>query len=157
MYHDYEFKEGDPDYDCFGKLIDLETEKEIEEMDVDIISSMFELHKDLPPLPEVLFDSGFILPKNERKIGHVDAIWQYESDEKGDRTAKYSRESWDTMWNRSDHYHIDVEYNVKDDLTATYVYRMCEQDYGRRKTHEKRCSVIKNGNTIIEYTKSFPK
>ena len=80
MYHNYEFKDGDPDYDCFSKLIHLETKEELEDMDVDIISSMFELHKDLPPLPEVLFDNGFILPKNERRIGDVDAIWEYESD-----------------------------------------------------------------------------
>ena len=118
---------------------------------------MFELHKDLSSLPEVLFDHGFTLPKNERRIGDADAIWEYRSDEKGDRTVKYSRKSWDTMWNRSNHYHIDVEYHVGEFLTATYSYRMCEQNYGRIKTHEKSCSLTKNGNTIIAYTKSFPK
>ena len=152
IYRHLKFNENDPDYTCFNGLMKLYNDKELEELDAHVIISMFELHRNIRSLPETLFENGFILPKNDRGIGGDEALW--ENNKEGTRSLSFKRESWDTMWNRSDHYHIDIEYTT-DELQASYSYQRCEHDYGRDKTHEKRCKLILNGKTIIECSKKI--
>lgn len=157
-FQDFEFEEDDPDFDCLKQLIDFEESKELARIDVEVISSMFELHRELPSLLQTLFRKGFILQKNEvMPFGDQDAIWEYKNDDKEMRILKYAERMWDTMWNRSDHHHIDIEYRVGNHLIAEYQYRNCVEDYGRIKTHEKHCSLKKNGKIILKFTKSFLK
>jgi len=153
---DYEFEENDPDFDCLKQLVEMEEKGELAEIDVAVISSMFELHKELPSLPKALFNNGFTLPENKKSLGDRDSIWKYEKDGEDTRILKYKQKMWDTMWMRSDHYHIDIEYKVGD-LVALYEYRDCEDDYGRSKKRYKYCCIKKNDKIILEHKKDFLK
>ena len=157
-FEDFEFKDNDPDFACFKQLIELEEKGILTKMDFDVISSMFELHRKLRSLSEILLKNGFTPRKNKRSPSatRTDAIWKYEKKGEETRTLKYEERTWETMWNRSDHYHIDIQYNVKD-LTVTYQFKMCETDYGRRQEHEKHCSIKKNDKIILEHEKDYLK
>lgn len=155
-FQDFEFEDDDPDFDCFEQLIELENKRILTRLDFNVISCMFGLHRKLRSLPEVLFESGFTLPENKTSPagGRIDAIWKYEEENKETRTLKYEQRMWDTMWMRSDHYHIDIEYQVGD-LVAIYQFRMCETNYGRSEKHFKHCSLKKNDKIILEHKMDF--
>lgn len=157
-FEDFEFKANDPDFNCFKQLIELEEKGVLTKMDFDVVSSMFKLHRKLRSLPEVLFDNGFTLPENKQSPsgGRTDAIWKYEKEGEETRALKYEERMWDTMYNRSDHFHIDIEYKAKD-MIATYQFRMCETNYGRNKKREKHCSIKKNTKIVLEHQKDYLK
>jgi hypothetical protein len=86
-----EFEDSDSDYERLKKLMEFRDEKVIGKTDFDIICSLFELHKELPPVAKVLYDNGFTLPENEivPDISHT-AVWKHEQQNKPARTLKYS-------------------------------------------------------------------
>jgi len=93
-----EFEASDTDYECMKKLIEFRDENVIGKTDFDVISSMFELNKKLPPVAKVLYDKGFILPENEivPGISHS-AVWKYEQQNKPPKTLKYSDKYHETL------------------------------------------------------------
>ena len=60
-----EFEESNTNYDCIRQIMQAKDRQIIGQTDFDIICSMFELHKKLPPVAKVLYDNGFVLPKTK--------------------------------------------------------------------------------------------
>jgi hypothetical protein len=100
-----EFEDSDTGYDCMKKLMEFREKKVIGKTDFDIICSMFELHKKLPPVAKVLYDNGFTLPENEVVLGcSQNAVWKYEQQNKPSKVMKYSDKYHETLNRRSDRY-----------------------------------------------------
>ena len=147
----YEFEDSDRSYDSFNQLVIMKGKEQIKENDFDIIASMFDLHKKLPALETVLFNQGFILPENKKVIGtSQEAIWIYEKEGELRRVVKYSHESFETMWNRSDSFSFDIEYEAGN-LIAKYEFRHSESNYGKNKERYKYYSVKIENNLVLEY------
>ena len=151
-----EFEDSDIDYDCMKKLMEFRDENVISKTDFDIICSMFELHKKLPPVAKVLYDNGFILPENEivADCSHS-AIWKYEQQNKP-KMLKYSDKYNETMNHQSDRYYKNAEYTVGD-LVAKYEYRVLMHDYARAKIkkNHKLCTIAIKDKTILEHREDY--
>ena len=149
-----EFEDSDTDYDCMKKLMEFRDENIISKTDFDIICSMFELHKKLPPVAKVLYDNGFILPENEVVAGcsHI-AVWKYEQQNKP-KMLKYSDKYHETMNHQSDRYYKNAEYTVGD-LVAKYEYRVFMHDYGKIKNNHKLCTIAIKDKIILEHTEDY--
>jgi len=147
----YEFEDSDKRYDCLNQLVLMKGKGQITEDDFDIIASMFHLHSKLRALEEVLFNQGFILPTNDKVIGDSQkATWIYEKEKELRRVVRYVYHSFETMWNRSDSFSFNTEYEAGD-LIANYEFGHSESDYGRDKeTHTYRFVKIKN-KLVLEY------
>jgi hypothetical protein len=150
-----EFEDSDTGYDCMKKLMEFREKKVIGKTDFDIICSMFELHKKLPPVAKVLYDKGFTLPENEVVLGcSQNAIWKYEQQSKPSKVLKYSDKYHETLNHRSDHYYKNAEYTVGD-LVAKYEYEVSLQDYGKNKKNHKLCIIAIDDEVILEHRKDY--
>ncbi len=149
-----EFEDSDPDYECIQKLLQLKEENKLNKTDFDVIASMFELHKNLPPAAKILYDNGFLLPKNqiEPGISH-EAVWVYKQENEPTKTIKYKDRYVPTEAHQSDSYTKNSEYTTED-LTAEYTYKVLMSDYGKTKKTEKHCIIKVKQETILEYTKN---
>ena len=148
-----EFEDSDTDYDCLKKLMEFREKKVISKTDFDIICSMFELHKELPPVAKVLYDNGFVLPENEIVVGYShNAVWKYQQRNKPSKILKYSDKYHETLHHQSDRYYKNAEYTVGD-LVAKYEYRVLMHDYGKIKKNHKLCTIAIKGKVILEHTK----
>ncbi len=149
-----EFKDSDPDYECLHKLLQLKDENKLNKTDLDVIASMFELHKNLPPAAKILYDNGFLLPKNqiEPGISH-DAVWVHKQENEPTKTLKYKDRYVPTEAHQSDSYYKNSEYTTED-LTAEYTYRVLMSDYGKKKKTEKHCIIKVKQEIILEHTKN---
>ena len=149
-----EFEDSDADYCCMKKLMELRDENIVSKTDFDILCSMFELHKELPPVAKVLYDNGFILPENEVVAGcSQNAVWKYEQQNKP-KMLKYSDKYHETMNHQSDSYYKNAEYTVGD-LVATYEYRVLMHDYGKIKKKHKRCTIAIKDKIILEHREDY--
>lgn len=155
---EYKFEDSDPDYDCFKRLLELKEKETLTQDDFDIITSMFELHKDLPSIVEVLFKQGFILPENKVLNGNQKASWKNETIQKfsqeSPRFLEYTTTDHYTDWNRSDNYRVDIKY-FKGDFTAIYEYRDLSRNYGADKECYKQCFIKIKDEMLVEYKKNF--
>ena len=148
-----EFEDSDIDYDCMKKLMEFRDENVISKTDFDIICSMFELHKGLPPVAKVLYDNGFILPENEIVAGcSHNAVWKYQQQSKP-KMLKYSDKYHETVNHQSDRYYKSAEYTVGD-LAATYEYRVLMYDYGKTKKTHKLCTIAIKDKVVLEHTEN---
>ena len=150
-----EFEASDADYECMKKLMEFRNENVIGETDFDVICSMFELHRKLPPVAKVLYDNGFTLPENEivPGISHR-AVWKYEQQNKPSKTLKYSDKYHETLNHQSDSYHKNNEYTVGD-LVAKYEYTILMSNYSKIKKNHKLCTITIKGKVILEKRKEY--
>jgi hypothetical protein len=150
-----EFEDSDTDCQCIKKLIEFRDENIIGKTDFDIICSMFELHKKLPPVAKVLYDNGFTLPENEivPGISHS-SVWKYEQQNKQPKTLKYSDKYHETLNHQSDSYHKNAEYLIGD-LVAKYEYSILMSDYGKIKKNHKLGTITIKGKIILENRKDY--
>ena len=108
-----EFADSDAAYDCVKRLIEFRDENVIGKTDFAIICSMFELHKELPPVAKVLYDNGFILPENEIVAGiSHNAAWKRERQNEQSKILEYSDKYNETAHQQSDSYYKNAEYAV---------------------------------------------
>ena len=150
-----EFEDSDTAYDCMKKLMEFRDENVIGKTDFDIICSMFELHKELPPVAKVLYDNGFILPVNEIVPGYSNnAVWKYEQQNKPLKMLKYSDKYHETMNHRSDRYYKNAEYTVGD-LVAKYEYSVLMYNYGKIKKHHTLCTIAIKDKVILEHEEHY--
>ena len=150
-----EFEDSDIDYDCMKKLMEFRDENVISKTDFDIICSMFELHKKLPPVAKVLYDNGFILPENEVVPSYShNAVWKCERQNKQSKTLTYSDKYHETLNHQSDSYYKKSEYTVGD-LVAKYEYRVFMHDYGKIKNNHKLCTIAIKDKTILEHREDY--
>ncbi len=149
-----EFEDSDPDYECLQKLLQLKDENKLNKTDFDVIASMFELHKKLPPAAKILYDNGFLLPKNqiEPGISH-DTVWVHKQENEPTKTLKYKDRYVPTEEHQSDSYYKNSEY-TREDLKAEYTYSVLMSDYGKTKKTEKHCIIKIKQETILEHTKN---
>ena len=150
-----EFEDSDTAYDCMIKLMKFRDENIIGKTDFDIIGSMFELHKELPPVAKVLYDNGYVLPENEIVPGYSHtAVWKYEQQNKPPKMLKYSDKYHETMHHQSDSYYKNAEYTAGD-LVAKYEYSVLMQDYGKIKKNHKLCTIAIKGEVILEHREAY--
>ena len=152
-----EFEDSDTDYNCLKKLLEIREKRVISKTDFDIICSMFQLHKELPPVAKVLYDNAFILPENEIVVGYShNAVWKYQRARanKPSKTLKYSDKYHETMHHQSDRYNKTAEYTVGD-LVAKYEYIVLMPDYGKTRKNHKLCTIAIKDKVILEYTKDY--
>ncbi len=147
-----EFEDSDADYDCMIKLMELRDKNVIGKTDFNIICSMFELHKDLPPVAKVLYDSGFTLPENEIVPNYShNAVWKHQQQQnKPSKTLKYSDKYCETVDHQSDRYYRNTEYTTGD-LAAKYDYSVLMHDYGKIKKNHKLCIITIKDKVLLEH------
>ena len=93
-----EFEDSNIGYNCVKKLMKFREKNVIGKTDFNIICSMFELHKKLPPVAKVLYDNEFTLPENEVVLGcSQNAVWKYEQQSKQLKVLKYSDKYHETL------------------------------------------------------------
>jgi hypothetical protein len=150
-----EFEDSDTDYNCLKKLMEFREKKVISKTDFDIMCSMFELHKELPPVAKVLYDNGFILLENEIVVGYShNAVWKYQQQNNPSKILKYSDNYHETLHHQSDRYHNTTEYTVGD-LVAKYEYIVLMPDYGKIRKNHKLCTIAIKDKVILEHTKDY--
>jgi hypothetical protein len=147
-----EFEESNTNYDCIRQIMQAKDRQIIGQTDFDIICSMFELHKKLPPVAKVLYDNGFVLPKNEIVPGYShDAVWKYEQQNEPLKIFKYSDKYNETKDHQSDSYYKLSEYRVGD-LLAKCECSILMSNYGKNKKNQKNCTITANNKFILEHT-----
>ena len=145
----YDYEDSDNRYDCFNKLFLIKEKGLITEQDLEIIVSMFNLHKNLPQLEQVLADQGFTKKEHEKIVGDREkTFWVDEKQKK--RSVKQSYESFETMWNRSDYFSFVTEYE-SGDLSAKDEFSHSESDYGRDKEARRYRFVKLQNDVLFEY------
>ncbi len=150
-----EFADSDTAYACLKKLMEFRDENVIGKTDFAIICSMFELHKELPPVAKVLYDNGFILPENEIVPSYShNAVWKHEQHNEPSKILKYSDKYNETPDHQSDSYYKNAEYAVGD-LVAKYEYSVLMRDYGEIKKHHKLCTLTIKGKSILEHRQDY--
>ena len=150
-----EFADSDTAYDCLKELMEFIDENVISKTDFVIICSMFELHKELPPVAKVLYDNGFILPENEIVPSYShNAVWKYEQPNKPSKILKYSDKYNETPDHQSDSYHKNAEYAVGD-LVAKYEYSVLMRDYGKTRKNHKLCTITIKGKVVLEHSQDY--
>ena len=150
-----EFEDSDTNYDCMKKLIELRDENIIDKTDFDIICSMFELHKKLPPVAKVLYDNAFVLPENEIVPNYShNAVWKHEQQNKPPKTLKYSDKYHETLSHQSDRYYKNAEYRVGE-LVAKYEYGVIMHNYEKIKKNHKLCTIATKNRVVLEYKDNY--
>jgi len=150
-----EFEDSDAGYDCLEKITKFREKNVIDKTDFDIICSMFELHKKLPPVAKVLYDNGFTLPENEVIPScSQNAAWKYEQQNKPSKVLKYSDKYHETLNHRADSYCKNAVYTVGD-LVAKYEYKVSMHDYGKIKKNHKLCIIAIKDKVILEHIEDY--